>query len=104
MRLKLLTKGGKKPGLWTCAFLSLLLIAHFSIAKPFSLANSSLNTWETSPNSLNFMEEVTIRGKVLGENGDALPGVTITVENTTSGTVTDLDGLYSITVPEGSTL
>lgn len=48
--------------------------------------------------------DVTITGVVLGENGNPLPGATITVEGSTTGTVTDLDGVFSITVPEGAIL
>ena len=33
-----------------------------------------------------------------------LYGVTITVPGTTLGTITDLDGKYSLTIPEGSSL
>jgi len=38
------------------------------------------------------------------EEGQALPGATIMQKGTTKGTVTDLDGNFSITVPEGATL
>jgi TonB-linked SusC/RagA family outer membrane protein len=48
--------------------------------------------------------EVTISGKVTDENGESLPGATVTVAGTTTGTVTDLDGRYSLTVPENSVL
>ncbi|WP_162633207.1 SusC/RagA family TonB-linked outer membrane protein [Echinicola strongylocentroti] len=50
------------------------------------------------------MADVTITGTVLDPDGVPLPGVTITVEGTTRGTVTDIDGKYSITVPDDSSL
>ncbi|WP_161993898.1 SusC/RagA family TonB-linked outer membrane protein [Cyclobacterium xiamenense] len=46
----------------------------------------------------------TVSGKVTDENGEPLPGATVTVLGTTSGTVSDLDGNYSLTVEEGATL
>ncbi|WP_178371489.1 SusC/RagA family TonB-linked outer membrane protein [Cyclobacterium lianum] len=46
--------------------------------------------------------EITISGKVTDENGDPLPGATISVQGTAIGTVTGLDGSYSLTVPDGS--
>ncbi|MEX2565252.1 MAG: TonB-dependent receptor [Cyclobacteriaceae bacterium] len=49
-------------------------------------------------------DDVTLTGSVVDENGEPLPGATISVQGTTSGTVTDLDGRFSITVPEESTL
>ncbi|MDR2037617.1 MAG: TonB-dependent receptor [Bacteroidales bacterium] len=38
----------------------------------------------------------TIKGKVLDENGDPLPGSTIQINGTTRGVMTDTDGSYSI--------
>jgi TonB-linked SusC/RagA family outer membrane protein len=42
---------------------------------------------------------VTVRGRVTGEDGSGLPGVTIRVKDSAQGAVTDMDGNYSITVP-----
>jgi len=50
------------------------------------------------------IEDVTVTGKVIDERGDPLPGATITVFGTATGTVTDLDGNYTLSVPDGSTL
>lgn len=47
---------------------------------------------------------VTVTGTINDENGDPLPGATITVEGTTAGTVSDIDGNFSIDVDEGSVL
>ena len=41
-----------------------------------------------------------ITGKVTSESGEALPGVSIVVKGTTQGTVTDLEGSYSLTIPD----
>ena len=48
--------------------------------------------------------DVTVSGTVTDESGDPLPGVTVSVPGTTMGTATNLDGRYSLSVPEGSTL
>ena len=48
------------------------------------------------------MAQSTVNGKVTDRNGDPLISVNILVKGTTVGTITDLDGNYSITVPEGS--
>ncbi|HSI74507.1 MAG TPA: TonB-dependent receptor [Lunatimonas sp.] len=48
--------------------------------------------------------DVTVSGTVMDSNGDPIPGVTVFVPGTTSGTATDMDGKYSIVVPEGSSL
>ncbi|UCS95839.1 TonB-dependent receptor [Echinicola marina] len=45
-----------------------------------------------------------ITGKVIsGEDEQPIPGVTVLVKGTANGTVTDLDGNYSISVPDAST-
>lgn len=48
--------------------------------------------------------DVTVTGTVVGNDGEPLPGVTISVQGTTIGTVSDIDGKYTITVPEGGSL
>lgn len=45
-----------------------------------------------------------VRGKVTDATGNTLPGVTILVQGTTTGTSTDVDGNYEIQVPEGGVL
>lgn len=45
-----------------------------------------------------------ITGTVTDQNGNPIPGVTVSVPGTTVGTATDLDGKYSLSVPDGSTL
>lgn len=42
-----------------------------------------------------------ISGTVKGSDGSALIGASVLVKGTTVGTVTDFDGYYSLTVPEG---
>ncbi|PZX55480.1 TonB-linked SusC/RagA family outer membrane protein [Algoriphagus ratkowskyi] len=51
-----------------------------------------------------FAQEVQITGTVLDETDMPLPGVTILLKGTTTGTTTDLDGKYSISAPKSSTL
>ncbi len=44
----------------------------------------------------------TVDGKVINESGEPLPGATINVQNTNSGTVTDLQGQFSLELESGS--
>lgn len=46
-------------------------------------------------------QDKTITGQVTGEQNETLPGVSILVEGTSSGTVTDFDGNYTLSVAEG---
>ncbi|QNE40841.1 SusC/RagA family TonB-linked outer membrane protein [Hymenobacter sp. NBH84] len=48
--------------------------------------------------------DVPVSGRVTQPNGQGLPGVTVVVKGTTTGTTTDADGNFSLTVPQGSVL
>ncbi|MCE7039303.1 TonB-dependent receptor [Dyadobacter sp. CY312] len=53
----------------------------------------------------NIKADRTVTGKLTDENGDGIPGVSIVVKGTTTGTVSSVDGAYSISVPDaGATL
>jgi TonB-linked SusC/RagA family outer membrane protein len=49
-------------------------------------------------------QEIRVTGTVTDTNGDPLPGVNIVVQGTTRGTITNVDGNYSIEVPGDATL
>ena len=57
-----------------------------------SKENTRLNT--VSDNIL--QQQNIVRGKVTDEQGEPLPGVTITIVGTTKGVITDIDGSYTI--------
>lgn len=46
--------------------------------------------------------QTQIAGKVLDENGESIIGASIIEKNTTNGTITDIDGGFSLTVRKGS--
>ena len=51
-----------------------------------------------------FAQNVQIRGTVSDETGAPLPGATILIKGTTTGTTTDIDGQYSISSPSNGVL
>lgn len=55
-------------------------------------------------NSSTLQQKGTVTGKVVDKMGDALPGVSVVVKGTTVGTVTDIDGHFSLLVEPGSRL
>lgn len=47
---------------------------------------------------------ITVKGTMKDNDGKPLPGVTVVIKGTSKGTVTDVNGNYSINAPLGSTL
>jgi hypothetical protein len=54
--------------------------------------------------SLLFQQDITVKGKVTGENGEALVGANIQVKGTTVGVSTDRDGEFIINTESGAIL
>lgn len=51
-----------------------------------------------------FAQNLNVHGKVLDENGEGLIGAGVVIQGTTQGTITDIDGSYQLSVPQGATL
>jgi TonB-linked SusC/RagA family outer membrane protein len=49
-------------------------------------------------------QDIRVTGKVTGENGEALSGVSITLKGTSAGTTTDNNGNFNLVVPQTGTL
>ncbi|MDR0230491.1 MAG: carboxypeptidase-like regulatory domain-containing protein [Dysgonamonadaceae bacterium] len=47
-----------------------------------------------------FAQQITVRGKVLDENGESITGVTVLEKGTINGVSTDADGNYTITATD----
>ena len=48
-----------------------------------------------------FAQNMNISGVVIDNEGLTMPGVSVAVKGTTTGTITDIDGKYNIEVPKG---
>ncbi|MFD1871264.1 SusC/RagA family TonB-linked outer membrane protein [Hymenobacter bucti] len=46
----------------------------------------------------------TVSGKVTSANGEGIPGVTVVVKGTTTGTTTDVNGNYTLSVPNDNSV
>ncbi|MBR4325021.1 MAG: SusC/RagA family TonB-linked outer membrane protein, partial [Bacteroidales bacterium] len=66
----------------------LLMLGLFILMIPFALS----------------AQNIQVSGTVLDANNEPLPGVNVVQTGTTNGTITDLDGKYSINVPSDATL
>lgn len=54
--------------------------------------------------SSGLVAQSTVTGVVVSEDGDTLPGVSVLVQGTTNGTITDVDGNFSLTVASDARL
>lgn len=46
---------------------------------------------------------ITVRGRITNDAGESIPGVTVRVVGTSTGTASDVEGRYTIRVPESNT-
>ena len=86
-----------------CLLLHGPLITHQLSAQQLALAPAYVNE-EVTPQVTASTVEQTISGQVTDlENNEPLPGVNVFAEGTTTGTVTDIDGNYQITIADDVT-
>jgi TonB-linked SusC/RagA family outer membrane protein len=52
--------------------------------------------------SLSFGQSFNVKGTVTSENGEGLPGASIILKGTSTGTTTDADGKYALNLPDAS--
>ncbi|RCR67384.1 SusC/RagA family TonB-linked outer membrane protein [Larkinella punicea] len=78
--------GERKPFCRSILLLFLLFHLHMSLLPAQALA---------------FQSETAVRGKVVNEQGEAMPGVSILAKGTTTGTLSNEKGEFNLTVPAG---
>jgi len=47
---------------------------------------------------------IDVSGKVTGDNGEELPGVSILLKGTTTGATSDVNGTYKLSIPDGNAI
>lgn len=52
--------------------------------------------------SADAVQDVTVSGKVIDEKGLPVPGVSVKIKGTNTGSITDLNGVYSVKLPTGN--
>ena len=91
------TKDFTKVSVRLCLLLIVSLLSN--------LAHANINnTGSDERKSFAIQQEKAIKGKVTDEKGEALPGVSVIVKGSEIGTITDLDGNYSVSVPDGQNI
>lgn len=92
MKVVLLSKSARYIYLLPHKFLRIVLLSTLLL----SLACLQVNAQAVSPFEVN--------GKVTNENGAPMPGVSVTVKGTNTGTVTDAEGNYSLQISNENTI
>jgi TonB-linked SusC/RagA family outer membrane protein len=88
--------GMKKP---------VLLILVAVILSTFQTNAAGARDKKNSKNDLatsDLLQQIAVTGTVKDENGQGMPGVNIQVEGTTLGSITDINGKYSVSVPNAN--
>ena len=97
-------KVGKVYYLYTAEELAEMKANSISSAenKPLNLENKSLTIIAplTSQEVKSLAVANPIKGKIVAENGESMPGVSVRLKGTTIGAASDLNGNYSINIPE----
>lgn len=66
--------------------------------------NSTINVNVGNVSVETFIKDVIIRGTVTDSKGVTLPGVSVKLKGTLTGSITGVDGKYSINVPDGNSI
>ncbi len=80
----------------TLMVMKLTVIMTIAVTLQINAAEHGNNT----PNKIQHAAPVTVKGKVVDDQGLPLPGVTVKVKGTTTATVTNVDGAFQITAPD----
>ena len=84
---------------------TLLLSFFFFLLFHFNTnANNNNATYSSATHLNSEQQRMSVKGKVVDEHGTTLAGVTVVVEGTTRGVITDIDGSFTIDVVPNSKL
>ncbi len=106
-RLKMMTKKktSRLLGLKFVWALPALMFLLFAFAEPeYRVSEQTKNNDGVLANDAITQKSVMVKGTVYDESGDPLPGTSIVVKGGTIGTVSDVDGSFSIQIPETADL
>ena len=76
-----------------------ILLTKIQLSMKYLFTRASLLLLALMVMSASAVAQFTVTGNVKDSNGEPLIGVSILIKGTTSGTVTDFDGKYTINVP-----
>ena len=71
-----------------------------------ALTSATYATTNGNTNQLSMFQtdNITVKGKIVDDKGEPLPGATVKQKGTSNGTISNLDGNFTLTVPADATL
>lgn len=99
-RKDLLMRKRTRTGLFSMAICTLL---NLSDTRASELSLITLNSG-TGRFQVTIFKDIAVRGTVKDENGEALQGASVVVKGTTTGTMTDLKGNFTLNVPSSQSV
>jgi len=90
----------------TCTAIALLMLGIMqAYANDEHQINFVSDHFTANTNDAGIIQQIKITGKVTdSQTGESMPGVNIVVKGTTVGTLTDADGIYSLSVPNSNAI
>ncbi|MCJ8164038.1 TonB-dependent receptor [Pontibacter sp. E15-1] len=79
-----------------------LLLAAACLSEGSVLANNANDGIVMPYAASNVMQTIEVKGRVVGDDGQGVPGATVVVKGSTIGTATDANGNFTLGVPSGT--
>lgn len=88
--------------------LTFVFVAALSLQSVAKTKNTDIKLSNSKITAFDIEDEqaanIVVKGRVVDEKGEGLPGVSVKIKGTTNGTVSDVNGDFSINAPENATL
>ncbi len=79
-----------------------MLLAAACLSQGSGQAEAGAMLYSAETSALNYVQTTEVKGRVIGDDGQGVPGATVVVKGTTIGAATDVNGNFSLNVPSGS--
>lgn len=88
----------------SCRWCTFALAVFFALGSFTSVSAKNYKSDELIADQIQQTQTIIVTGAVVDTNGEPIPGANISIRGTTIGTITDMNGNYTIKVPEKATL
>ncbi|MBA4410519.1 MAG: TonB-dependent receptor [Bacteroidota bacterium] len=94
---------GRQKFIWyTRLTILLVLFSFLSVSAATDSRSTKLGSGQDNSTPLTQEQKFSVKGTVKSQSGEPIPGVTIAVKGTSTGTISDGNGNYTLSVPSGA--